>query len=79
MASKFTDYERSLYKLLFDEFQKDNFHYEFCPADNPKNYVDLVSALEHLQEEEVLFIIGNDDSGICVELDPLYCFDFKEI
>jgi len=79
MSSKFTDYERSLYKLLFDEFQKDNFHYEFSPVANPQNYADIVKALEHMQDEEVLFIISNDDAGICVELDPLYCFDFKDL
>lgn len=79
MNSKFSDYEHSLYKLLFDEFQKENYHYEFSVSADPQVHAALVSALEHMQAEDVLFILNNDESGICVELDPEYCFSFIEI
>lgn len=75
----FTEYDRRLYRFLFDSFQRDEFHVEFDKKSFSGNYDELVSSIRRLDAGGILMIIGEDENSICVELDFNYCYDFQEI
>ena len=75
----FSDFDKALYKDLFDRFSQEEYHVDFYRDQHPDDYEKIVSSLYRLQDGQVLFVIGEDDSSITGELTPSYCFDFQDL
>jgi len=72
-------FEKSIYKDLFDRFQKDESHVEFLRSEYDGDFEDLRNALKHLSEKNILFLIDDQPDSLTVELTPEYCYCFVEL
>lgn len=73
----FNDFEKNLYKFLFDEFSNGNHHIVLSFDDYDREQ--LSSAIKHLSESGIILIIFSDSDSVEVELDYQYCYKFVEL
>lgn len=74
-----TDFERLLYKDLFDRFAKEEYHVEYFKSTYKGDFEALRAALLNLSDAGVLILIANEPTEICVELTHDHCYKFVEL
>ena len=75
----YNDFEKSIYKELFDKFQKEEHHVEFAKNSYNGDFDALKKALYHLADGQILFILYDENDIIEVELNYTHCYDFVEL
>jgi hypothetical protein len=75
----FNDFEKALYKQLFDLFSNEEYHVEFKRDSYTGDFEELRKAVIHLDKEGILYLLGNDPDSIFVELTENYCYDFAKL
>lgn len=76
---KYSDFEKELYKSLFKRFSNEDYHAEFFRNEYDGDFEQLRSALRHLADGGILFLLADEPDELCAELTPDYCFSLKEI
>ena len=76
---KYNEFEKNLYKALFDKFAEEDYHVEYFRDTYTGDFEQLRSALRRLDEGGILFLLADADDELCAELTPDYCFELKDI
>ena len=74
-----SNFEKQLYKKLFDKFSNKEYHVDFEKKSYTGDYKQLITALKNLDNSGILMILGKDDESITVELSYPYCCTLHEI
>lgn len=75
----FSNFEKSVYKDLFERFSKEEYHVEYLRDSYSHDFEELRDALIHLDEAGILFLYENSPDKLFVELTPDYCYKFAEL
>ena len=75
----YNDFEKHLYKSLFEKFANEEYHVEYSRSTYPDDFEQLRAALRHLSDGGIIFLLADEDDELCAELTPGYCFKFVEI
>lgn len=70
---QYNDFEKSIYKLLFDLYQSEEFHVEFTRNSYDGDFDALNEALHKLESGGILALIVDEKDELCAELDYHYC------
>lgn len=73
-----TDFEKSMYKELFDRFSNGEHHRTYLRSECD-DFDAICSAADTLDGRGVLYILYRDNNELEVELTENYCFKYKEI
>ena len=76
---KYNDFEKDLYKSLFEKFAKEEYHVDYFRNTYVGDFDQLRSALHHLDEGGIIFLLADTEDELCAELTPDYCFKLKDI
>lgn len=76
---KYSVFEKTLYKTLFDKFSKEEYHVDFSRDTYAGDFEQLRSALHHLDQGGIVFLIADSEDELCAELTPDFCYKLKEI
>lgn len=75
----FTDFEKSIYKDLFERFAKEEYHVEYLRDSYLHDFEKLRKALIHLDDAGILFLLCNKPDELFVELTPDYCYKYVDL
>ena len=73
-----TDFEKSMYKELFDRFSNGEYHHTYLRSECD-DFETIRSSADALESRGVLYILYRGDNELEVELTENYCFKYKEI